>query len=140
MDARLRSWISTSIGRSCEWLRSLTLTGVPDEKMCVNNFFSVRYCDCAGAIAVRPYVDPAPALAQSASAHVFYIEPGVQMLRYPDGTGQVYGKVVVDLRSGKVWGFPTGTLDPYPSNPLDSKPTTSKPFALGKFAFDDTEK
>jgi hypothetical protein len=92
------------------------------------------------AIAVRPYVDPAPALAQASSAHSFYIEPGVQMLRYPDGTGQVYGKVVVDLRSGKVWGFPTGTPDPYPSNPLDSKPTTSRPFALGKFAFEDTEK
>ena len=91
-------------------------------------------------IAVRPYIDPVPALAQSSSAHAFYIEPGVQMLRYPDGTGQVYGKVVVDLRSGKVWGFPTGTPDPYPSNPLDSKPSTSKPFALGKFAFEDTEK
>ena len=92
------------------------------------------------AIAVRPYVDPAPALAQATSSHAFYIEPGVQMLRYPDGTGQVYGEVVVDLHNGKVWGFPTGTLDPYPSNPLDSKPTTSKPFPLGKLAFEDTEK
>jgi hypothetical protein len=92
------------------------------------------------AIAARPYIDPAPAQAQSMSAHSFYIEPGVQMLRAPNGSGQVYGKVVVDLRTGKIWGFPTGTLDPYPSNPIDNKPTTSHPFALGKFAFEDTDK
>lgn len=92
------------------------------------------------AIAARPYVSPTPVAAEQTPSHAFYIEPGVQMLRYPDGTGQVYGKVVVDLRSGKIWGFPTGTADPYPSYPLDSKPTVSKPFALGRFAFEDTEK
>jgi hypothetical protein len=92
------------------------------------------------AIAIRPYISPAPAHAQSTSANSFYIEPGVQMLRAPNGSSQVYGKVVVDLRNGKIWGFPTGSLDPYPSNPLDSKPTTSHPFALGKFAFDEIEK
>src|SRR5271156_1226905 len=92
------------------------------------------------AIAARPYVSPTPVAAESSPAHAFYIEPGVQMLRYPDGTGQVYGKIVVDLRSGKVWGFPTGTADPYPSYPLDNKPTVSKPFALGRYAFEDTEK
>ena len=106
----------------------------------VTKFFLFVIAVALVVIALRPYVDPAPTLAQTTSAHAFYIEPGVQMLRYPDGTGQVYGKVVVDLRSGKVWGFPTGTPDPYPSNPLDSKPSTSKPFALGKFAFEDTEK
>jgi hypothetical protein len=92
------------------------------------------------AIASRPYVDPMPAEAQSLSAHTFYIEPGVQMLRYPDGKGQVYGKVVVDMRNGKIWGFPTGTPDPYPSYPMNSKPAVSRPFALGRFAFEDTEK
>ena len=55
-------------------------------------------------IAARPYVSPVTVAADSAPAHAFYIEPGVQNLRYPDGTGQVYGKVVVDLRSGKIWG------------------------------------
>ena len=55
-------------------------------------------------IAARPYVSPVPVAADSTPAHAFYIEPGVQNLRYPDGTGQVYGKVVVDLRSGKIWG------------------------------------
>jgi hypothetical protein len=92
------------------------------------------------AIAVRPYFDPAPALAQSGAERSLYIEPGVQMLRPPDGSGQVYGKVVVDLRTGKIWGFPTGTLDPYPSNPMDNKPVTSRPFALGKFAFEEIDK
>jgi hypothetical protein len=92
------------------------------------------------AIAARPYIDAAPARAQSAEAYSFYIEPGVQMLRKPDGSGQVLGKVVVDLHTGKIWGFPTGTPDPYPSSPASSKPPTSHPFALGKFAFEDTER
>jgi hypothetical protein len=92
------------------------------------------------AIAVRPYIDPAPAFAQAASSRSYYIEPGVQMLRNPDGSGQVYGKVVVDLRNGKVWGFPTNTADPYPSYPMDSKPATSHPFALGRFAVEETDK
>jgi ABC-type transport system substrate-binding protein len=89
------------------------------------------------AIAVRPYVHPAAVGAQSVSAYPFYIEPGVQMLIAPDGSKQVYGKVVVDLRDGKVWGFPTGTLNPYPSNAMNSKPTVSRPFVLGQFAFED---
>jgi hypothetical protein len=92
------------------------------------------------AIAIRPNLSPIAAQAQSTSGYSFYIEPGVQMLRAPNGSGQVYGKVFVDLRTGKVWGFPTGTLDPYPSNPMDSKPTTSHPIALGRFALEDTEK
>ncbi len=94
------------------------------------------------AIAVRPYIAPAPAQAQAQSglAHPFYIEPGVQMLRQPGGSSQLYGRVVVDLRTGKIWGFPTYNLDPYPSNPLEGKPITSHPFLLGKFAFEDTDK
>jgi hypothetical protein len=106
----------------------------------LTNFFLGLIAIALTSIAIRPYLYPVAAQAQSTSAYSFYIEPGVQMLRAPDGSGQVYGKVVVDLRSGKVWGFPTGTLDPYPSNPMDSKPSTSHPFALGKFAFGDTEK
>jgi hypothetical protein len=91
-------------------------------------------------IAARPYVSPPPVAADSSPAHALFIEPGVQNLRYPDGTGQVYGKVVVDLRTGKIWGFPTGTVDPYPSYPLNSKPGVSKPFALGQYAFEDMDK
>jgi hypothetical protein len=93
------------------------------------------------AVAARPYIDPAPALAQSSSGHPLYIEPGVQLLRAPDGTKQVYGKVVVDLRNGKVWGFPTLAPDAvYPTNAMDSKPQTSQPFLLGRFALEDIDK
>src|SRR5580693_3615881 len=92
------------------------------------------------AIAARPYIEPARVEAQSESAHPFYVEPGVQMLVNPNGSGQVYGKVIVDLRNGKIWGFPTGSLNPYPSYPMDSKPPVSRPFALGRFALEDTDK
>jgi hypothetical protein len=92
------------------------------------------------AIAVRPYLAPDPVQAQSGSPYPFYIEPGTKMLRAPDGSQQVYGRVVVDMRTGKVWGFPTYSPDTYPVNAVDSKPRTSHPFALGRFAFDDTDK
>jgi hypothetical protein len=92
------------------------------------------------AIAVRPYLSPDPVQAQSGSPYPFYIEPGTKMLRAPDGSQQVYGRVVVDLRTGKIWGFPTFSTDVYPANGADTKPQTSHPFALGKFAFGDTDK
>ena len=91
-------------------------------------------------IAIRPYVVPQTAEAQSTHPGPFYIEPGTAMLRAPDGSRQVLGKVVVDLRNGKVWGFPTLSPDPYPTNAVDSKPPTSHPFLLGRFALEDTEK
>jgi hypothetical protein len=106
----------------------------------VTNFLLLLIAVALIVIAVKPYIDPVPAQAQTAAQHAFYIEPGVQMLRMPDGSGQVYGKMVVDLRNGKIWGFPTGSLNPYPSYPTDNKPTVSRPFALGKFAFEDTDK
>jgi hypothetical protein len=92
------------------------------------------------AMAIRPYVAPARAHAQSGTAYPVFIEPGVQMLKTSDGRKQVYGRVVVDLRTGKVWGFPTITTDPYPFNALNSKPQTSHPFELGRFAFEDMDK
>jgi hypothetical protein len=110
------------------------------KKDTLTNFFLGLIAVALVAIAIRPYLSPDAAQAQSTSGYSFYVEPGVQMLRSPNGSGQVYGKVFVDLRNGKIWGFPTGTLDPYPSNPLDSKPTTSRPIALGRFALEDTEK
>jgi hypothetical protein len=92
------------------------------------------------AIAVEPIFAPHPAEAQSGGPYPFYIEPGSELLRRPDGTSQVYGKVVVDLRSGKIWGFPTLAPQSYPSAGLQNKPPTSRPFELGKFAFEDTNK
>jgi hypothetical protein len=92
------------------------------------------------AIAARPYLAPDPVQAQSGSPYPLYIEPGTVMLRAPDGSRQVYGRVVVDMRTGKVWRFPTSTPDAYPVNAPDNKPPTSHPFVLGRFAFEDTEK
>lgn len=91
------------------------------------------------AIAIRPYIAPGAAHAQS-TAYPVYIEPGVQMLKTSDRSKQVYGRMVVDLRTGKIWGFPTMTTDPYPFNALNSKPQTSHPFELGRFAFEDMDK
>jgi hypothetical protein len=94
-----------------------------------------------GIIAFRPTMAPPVVKAQTAEGYPFYIEPGVSMLRAPDGSRQVYGKVVVDLRNGKVWGFPTLTSDsPYPIDQVNSTPPTSHPFLLGKYAFGDTDK
>lgn len=76
-----------------------------------------------------------PVLAQSGGDESVYIEPGVRMLRAPDGSRQVLGKVVVDLRNGNVWGFPTTVDQPYPVDITSQQPPTSKPFLLGKFDF-----
>jgi len=85
------------------------------------------------SIALRPYLHPEPVEAQSGT--FFYVEPGVAMLRAPDGSQQVAGKVVIDMRSGNVWGFPTLSDAPYPVSTLTSTPPVSHPFLLGRFAF-----
>jgi hypothetical protein len=85
-----------------------------------------------GAIALRPALNPPPAFAQVASSDL-YIEPGVYSLRAPDGMRDQLGKVVVDLRTGKIWGFPTGNQSPYPVSGINSGIPNSTPFLLGKF-------
>src|SRR5580704_11155646 len=90
-------------------------------------------------IAVRPMVAPPAAEAQS-EVYPVYIEPGNELLRSPDGSRQVYGKVVVDMRTGKIWGFPTNAPQSYPSNQLRNKPPISHPFELGRFALEDINK
>jgi hypothetical protein len=93
------------------------------------------------AILLRPFhTTPTAVHAESAEAYPFYLEPGTYMLRAPDGTTQTYGKVAIDLRNGKIWGFPTLGPQPFPVNMVDSKPQTTHPFALGRFAFEDTNK
>jgi hypothetical protein len=91
------------------------------------------------AIAIRPYIHPDPARADS-SPYPFHIEPGVRMLRAPDGSKQALGLVAIDMRNGTIWGFPTYSPDPYPAPGSDTKPQVSHPFQLGKFAFEDTDK
>jgi hypothetical protein len=92
------------------------------------------------AIALHSYVALPVVQAQSGDVRPFYIEPGVAMLRAPDGSRQVMGKVVIDLRNGNIWGFPTLTQDPYPSAGTNTTPPTSHPFLLGKFALSDVDK
>lgn len=87
-------------------------------------------------IAARPYLHPDPVHAETQSFDPLYIEPGVSMLRIPNG-GQVLGKVVINLRTGNITGYPTGTTDNYPVTPIDNKPQTSHGIPLGRFALND---
>lgn len=82
---------------------------------------------------------PEPVMAQTPDTDYFF-EPGTFLVRAPDNSQQVYAKVVVDLRNGRVWGFPTLTPLPYPSHPIYNKAQTSHPFLLGRFALEDTKK
>jgi hypothetical protein len=58
-----------------------------------------------------------------------------ETVRTPDGSAQVIGKVVVDLRNGKVWGFPTLGPQPYPMDPTKTEPPVSHPVYLGQYDF-----
>ncbi|MBC7924114.1 MAG: hypothetical protein H7039_00505 [Bryobacteraceae bacterium] len=87
----------------------------------------------AGLSAFRPAVYPPSVQAQT--DRQLFIEPGTTILRTPDGRGQVQGKVVIDLRTGDVWGFPTASSAPYPVVITSSEPPLSRPIYLGKFDF-----
>jgi hypothetical protein len=76
------------------------------------------------------------AFGQSAAAGRYvFVEPGVRMLRAPDGSKQLLGKVIIDLRTGNAWAFPTTVDQPYPVDVMSKKPPTSEPFLLGHFDF-----
>lgn len=92
---------------------------------------------CLAVIAVTPFIKPRIVQAQAGTNDPFYFEPGVYMLRVAGGT-QVLGKVAINLRTGNVWGFPTGTSDPYPVSPIDGKPQLSHAIPLGRFALSET--
>lgn len=90
-----------------------------------------------GTLVLRPIVQPAPVRAQAAEGYPFYVEPGYTMIRKPDGTAQFYGKMIIDMRNGDIWGFPTLTQGPYPVDTAQTKPPKSVPVYLGKFMFSD---
>jgi hypothetical protein len=73
-----------------------------------------------------------PTTARAASDGI-YVEPGYTMLRSPDGLTQVKGKIVINLNSGEIWGFPTLVDGPYPVDIGGNKPPVSKPIYLGLF-------
>jgi len=92
------------------------------------------------AIVLRPYAVPPAIFAQSSEGYPFFVEPGTALLRAPDGSRQVMGKVMIDLRNGNVWGFPTLQQDPYPATGTKTTPQVSHPFLLGKFAIADVDR
>ena len=94
------------------------------------------------AIALRPLRPLKSVKAQTEISAPFpvYIEPGTQMIRSPDGSQNVYGKMVVGLSTGRVWGFPTLNSSPYPVDISSPKPPMSHAIFLGTFAFQDMYK
>jgi hypothetical protein len=88
----------------------------------------------------RPVIQPVPVRAQVEEGYPFYVEPGYTMLRKPDGTAQMYGKMVIDMRSGDIWGFPTLAQGPYPVDTAKTTPPKSSPMYLGKFMFSDAQR
>jgi hypothetical protein len=84
-------------------------------------------------LVLRPILQPAPVQAQVSDGHAFYVEPGYTMLRKPDGTGQMYGKMMIDMRTGDIWGFPTLVEGPYPVDATKTEPPRSHPMYLGRF-------
>lgn len=90
-----------------------------------------------GILVFRPMFQPAPVRAQAEEAYPFYVEPGYTTIRKPDGTAQMYGKVIIDMRNGDIWGFPTLTTSPYPIDSAQTKPPKSSPMYLGKFMFNE---
>jgi hypothetical protein len=87
-----------------------------------------------GVLVLRPLAQQ-KAQAQALQNYNLYIEPGTTMVRSPDATLQVQGKVVVDLRNGKAWGFPTLGSQPYPMDTTRPEPPVSHPIYLGQFDF-----
>jgi hypothetical protein len=92
-----------------------------------------------GALVFRPVIHPASVQAQANEAYPFYVEPGVLTIRKPDGSAQLYGKMVIDMRNGDIWGFPTLTQSPYPIEATQTKPPKSNPIYLGKFMFSEAK-
>ncbi len=85
------------------------------------------------ALALRP----APVSADTEAA-AFYVEPGTSPIRNLNGGVPGDGKVVINMSTGEVWGFPTlGAGAPYPIDALNMNGRTpvAKPVYLGKFDF-----
>jgi hypothetical protein len=88
-----------------------------------------------GVFALLPIVRPAPVRAESAYSYL-YVEPGVTSIRKPDGSSLGDGKIMINLRNGDVWGFPTNVIGArYPIDVSSSKPAVSEPVYLGNFHF-----
>jgi hypothetical protein len=93
-------------------------------------------------LVVRPVLTPDQVRAESPEAYPFFVEPGYTTIRKPDGTAQVYGKIMIDMRTGDVWGFPTLVQSPYPvsANAGNTKPPKSEPIYLGQFVLSEAKR
>jgi hypothetical protein len=48
---------------------------------------------------------------------------------------------MIDMRNGKIWGFPTLEQEAvYPVDPTSSKPPLCQPLLLGRFALEDSDR
>jgi hypothetical protein len=68
----------------------------------------------------------------------FFVEPGTSPIRNLNGGVPGDGKVVINMSTGDVWGFPTHAAGaPYPIDALNvnDRPPVSKPVYLGRFDF-----
>ena len=80
---------------------------------------------------------PAAVHADNEPATLF-VEPGTTPIRNLNGGIPGDGKVVINMSTGDVWGFPThGAGAPYPVDSLNGNERTpvSKPVYLGRFDF-----
>ena len=85
-------------------------------------------------IAVRPVVLTTNSVQAQTDRPILYVEPGTTTIRSPDGSSQGEGKMMINLRNGEVWGFPTMWAGaPYPVDSLNNKPAVAKPIYLGRF-------
>ena len=90
-----------------------------------------------GVLAFRLVAHPPSVLAQGGSPYPFFIEQGTVSLKKPDGN-VTWGKVVVDMRTGDVWGFPMKAQNtPYPVYGPGDNSKVSHPMYLGRMAFDE---
>lgn len=80
---------------------------------------------------------PAAVHADNDSA-MYFVEPGTTPIRNLNGGIPGDGKIVINLSTGDVFGFPThGAGAPYPVESLNpnDRPPVSRPVYLGKFDF-----
>lgn len=87
-------------------------------------------------IAFRPFVLTTDLVQAQTDRPMVYVEPGTTTIRSPDGGSQGEGKMMINLRNGDIWGFPTMYAGaPYPIDSLNSKPAVAKAIYLGRFDF-----
>ena len=84
-------------------------------------------------IAFRPLTEPSSVSADETGVQPFFVEPGTHPIRAPDGSSQFQGKILIDLRNGDVWGFPTLIREPYPRDTTGTTAPVSRPVLLGRF-------